>query len=317
MHLSVDRMAPGFWHTRDEIPERSALPTSAPLEQPANTSGAPAATWQDAAPADHASRLLRGCLEAAPRVAVYGDAQNPPVVVSLPLPSEASEGRTGTAKDSEAQPATGDLVTQVIDSLSTRAFALAKEQGGGIPLSVFRELIDNLVHASFAGVVVTLLDAGNTVRVSDHGPGIPDKEAALRPGFTSADANAKLYIRGVGSGFSLVTETLAALGGTLEIDNNLGMGTVVTARIPPPLETPLAPAPAPAYNLSERQLKVLMLTVELAPVGPTRIAQELGVSTSTAYRDLVTLEQAGFVVCRPSGHRSATDTGLAYLKTVL
>ena len=87
--------------------------------------------------------------------------------------------------------------------------------------------------------------------------------------------------------------------------------------MPPPIETPLAPAPAPAYNLPERQLKVLLLTVELAPVGPTRIAQELGVSTSTAYRDLVSLEQAGFVVCRPSGHRSATDAGLAYLDAVL
>ena len=40
-------------------------------------------------------------------------------------------------------------------------------------------------------------------------------------------------------------------------------------------------------------------------------------STSTAYRDLVSLEQAGFVVCRPSGHRSATDAGLAYLDAVL
>ena len=95
---------------------------------------------------------------------------------------------------------------------------------------MFRELIENLVHASFAGVVITILDGGNTLRVSDQGPGIPDKDAALRPGFTSADATAKRYIRGVGSGFSVVTETLAGLGGTLEIEDNLGRGTVVTAR---------------------------------------------------------------------------------------
>jgi hypothetical protein len=198
-----------------------------------------------------------------------------------------------------------------------RSYSLAREQGGIIPMSVFRELIDNLVHASFAGVVITILDRGNTVRISDQGPGIPDKEAALRPGFTSADAEAKRLIRGVGSGFALVKETLAALGGDLSIEDNLGRGTVVTARVSPLPETPLAPGPAPAYNLPERQLKILLLTVELAPVGPTRIAQELGVSTSTAYRDLVSLEQAGFVVCRPSGHRSATDAGLAYLDAVL
>jgi anti-sigma regulatory factor (Ser/Thr protein kinase) len=206
---------------------------------------------------------------------------------------------------------------ELIDLLTSRSYNLARDQGGKIPILVFRELVENLVHAAFAGVVITILDGGNTIRVSDQGPGIPDKAAALRPGFTSADAAAKRYIRGVGSGFSVVRETLAGLGGTLEIEDNLGKGTVVTARVPPLAESPLAPAPTPAYNLSERQLKVLLLTVELAPVGPTRIAQELGVSTSTAYRDLVSLEQAGFVVGRPSGHRSATDAGLAYLNAVL
>jgi hypothetical protein len=208
-------------------------------------------------------------------------------------------------------------VHQLIDTLTVQSYALAREQGGSIPVVVFRELIENLVHACFAGVVITILDNGNTVRISDRGPGIPDKEAAVRAGFTSADARAKQFIRGVGSGFSVVKETLAALDGALEIEDNLGTGTVVTVRVPPPPQTPLAPAPAPAYNLSERQLKTLLLTVELAPVGPTRIAQELGVSTSTAYRDLVSLERAGFVVCRPSGHRSVTDAGLAYLDAVL
>jgi hypothetical protein len=236
-----------------------------------------------------------------PRIAVYRDAQSPPVVVPV-LPDEAR---------SEAG------VPQLIELLTARSYTLAREQGGLIPVGLIRELIENLVHASFAGVVITILDRGNTIRVSDQGPGIPDKEAALRPGFTSAGIEAKQFIRGVGSGFTVVGETLAGLGGELEIEDNLGRGTVVTARVPRPPETPLAPAPAPAYNLPERQLKILLLTVELAPVGPTRIAQELGVSTSTAYRELVMLEQAGLVSCRPSGHRSATDAGLAYLKTVI
>jgi predicted DNA-binding transcriptional regulator YafY len=47
------------------------------------------------------------------------------------------------------------------------------------------------------------------------------------------------------------------------------------------------------------------------------VAQELGVSTSTAYRDLVYLEGAGLVTSGESGHRSVTDEGLAYLNTVL
>jgi hypothetical protein len=238
-----------------------------------------------------------------PRIAVYGEAQAPPALLPLGIAPEADRGESS--------------IPSLIELLTTRAHALARDQGGAIPIGVFRELIENLVHACFAGVVITILDGGNTIRISDQGPGIPDKEAALRPGFTSADREAKRFIRGVGSGFSVARETLARLGGGLEIEDNLGRGTVVTAHVAPPLETPLTPAPAPAYNLPERQLKILLLTVELAPVGPTRLAQELGVSTSTAYRDLVSLEQAGFVVCRPSGHRSATDAGLAYLEAVL
>jgi anti-sigma regulatory factor (Ser/Thr protein kinase) len=248
-----------------------------------------------------------------------GQASALPAAGSSPGGAPGGEARTSGISAVEATPlaATKGAVPQLIELLTARSHRLAQEQGGVIPIGVFRELIENLVHASFKGVVITILDRGNTVRVSDQGPGIPDKDAALRPGFTSADADAKQYIRGVGSGFSVVRETLAGLGGTLHIEDNLGKGTVVTARVPPPVESPLAPAPAPEYNLPERQLKVLLLTVELAPVGPTRIAQELGVSTSTAYRDLVSLEEAGFVVCRPSGHRSATDAGLAYLGAVL
>jgi anti-sigma regulatory factor (Ser/Thr protein kinase) len=238
--------------------------------------------------------------EDPPRIAVYADPHSPPVVVVV-----------------TDRPADGGHVSQLVDALSSQAHSLAREQGGRIPLSVFRELIDNLVHASFDGALITILDGGNTVRVSDRGPGIRDKEAALRPGFTSADARLKQFIRGVGSGFSVVKETLTSLNGVLEIEDNLGRGTVVTARVSPSTNIPLAHTPLPAYNLSERQLKTLLLTVELAPVGPTRVAQELGVSTSTAYRDLVFLEGVGFVASEQTGHRSATDAGLTFLDGVL
>jgi hypothetical protein len=235
-----------------------------------------------------------------PRIAVYVEPHSPPLVVQV-----------------ADHPLLEHNFPAIIELLAARAYNLAREQGGQLPFGVVRELVENLVHASFAGVVITILDGGNTIRVSDRGPGIPDKEAALRPGFTSADAGAKRVIRGVGSGFSIVKETLANLEGSLDLEDNLGHGTVVTARVSPEVNAPLAPATVPPYNLSERQLKTLLLAVELAPVGPTRIAEELGVSTSTAYRDLVSLEDLGFVISGQTGHRSVTDAGLAYLDAVL
>jgi anti-sigma regulatory factor (Ser/Thr protein kinase) len=235
-----------------------------------------------------------------PRIAVYGDPPTPPLVVSV----------------ADFPPSESDL-PKLIDTLTTRVDSLAREQGGRLPIAVVREMMENLVHASFSGVVITILDRGNTIRVSDRGPGIPDKDAALRPGFTSAGAEAKRFIRGVGSGFSVINDMLSGLDGSLEIEDNLGRGTVVTVRVSPAANTSLAPGPVPAYNLSERQLRTLLLTVELAPVGPTRIARELGVSTSTAYRDLVFLEEAGLATSEATGYRSVTEAGLSYLDAVL
>lgn len=214
-------------------------------------------------------------------------------------------------------PASDEEVPAFIEALAGHAHSVAQEQGGRLPLVVFREVIANLVHASFREVVITILDRGNTLVVSDGGPGIADKDAALRPGFTSADFRAKHFIRGVGSGLAVVAEALQPLNGVLHLEDNLGQGTVVTVRVPPEDEMPLAQASLPAYNLTERQLKALLLTVELAPVGPTRIARELGVSTSTAYRDLVSLEEAGFVTSLATGHRSVTEVGLAHLDALL
>jgi hypothetical protein len=204
-----------------------------------------------------------------------------------------------------------------IEAVYQQGFSLCQEVGGSVPLVVFQELIENLIHASFREVVITILDRGNTLRISDRGPGIADKDAALRPGFTSADNFARKYIRGVGSGLAVVSRTLATLDGGLTIEDNLDHGTVITARVRPPEETPLAPAATPSYNLSQRQLKALLLTVELAPVGPTRLAQELGVSTSTAYRDLLSLEEAGYISCLETGLRAATEAGMAYLNSLM
>jgi len=235
-----------------------------------------------------------------PRIAVYTDPISAPLVVpASDLPASEAE------------------VPGFIEAVANHAYNLARDQGGHLPLLVFRELVDNLVHASFREVVITILDRGNTVRISDRGPGIADKDAALRPGFTSADSRAKQFIRGVGSGFAVVREALAPMNGALAIEDNLGHGTVVTARVEPPEENVLAQPAVPNYNLSERQLKALLLTMELSPVGPTRVARELGVSTSTAYRDLVSLEEAGFVSSLATGHRSVTEEGLAYLGALL
>jgi anti-sigma regulatory factor (Ser/Thr protein kinase) len=234
--------------------------------------------------------------ESAPRIAVYDDPRTPPRTLSIP------ESR----------------LPDLIDVLAGRTYDLARQQGSRIPYTVLRELMENLIHAAFTDVVITILDGGNTIRISDRGPGIPDKQRALDPGFTTAGPEVKRYIKGVGSGLPIARESLAHLHGILDIEDNLGAGTVVTVRMPHDHDDPPSPpATHSRAKLTDRQLKVVLLLVELGPVGPTRIAQEMGVSPSTAYRDLVYLDGLGLVSSDSDGRRSVTGDGLQYLEAVL
>lgn len=125
----------------------------------------------------------------------------------------------------EVEPApTGEF----IEKLSTSVYEQAKEAGGTIPYTVIREVAENFIHAQFKEATVSILDNGNTIRFSDQGPGIPYKDKAQLPGFTSATEAMKPYIRGVGSGLPIVKEYLDYSGGEITIEDNLGAGSVVT-----------------------------------------------------------------------------------------
>jgi len=88
-----------------------------------------------------------------------------------------------------------------------------------------------LIHAEFSEVIITIINNGNQIMISDQGPGISDIEKAMLPGFTSATKEMKKFIRGVGSGLPIVRETIRFSGGTIDIKNNMNKGTVVILKI--------------------------------------------------------------------------------------
>ena len=231
----------------------------------------------------------------APRVAVYGDDATPPQVLSV---------------DDARLP-------ELIDTLALQVYEFARGKGSTVPHAAVRAVVENLVHAAFADVVITVLADGSTIRVADGGPGIPDKVGALRPGFTTAGPAERRHIPGVGAGLGIAQAALQAVDGHLEIDDNLGRGTVVTLTAPP------SPPPAPhlslpvGLDLNSRRLHLLLLVLEVGPVGPTRLSEEMGVSASTAYRELRWLEKTGLVSADPEGLRTITPSGMRYLETVL
>jgi anti-sigma regulatory factor (Ser/Thr protein kinase) len=236
----------------------------------------------------------------AARVAVYEGLTTPPRVEELAAPS----------------------VLELIERLSARTYELAQEQGGAVPYTLIREIAENLVHARFTDVVVTIIDDGATVRFSDQGPGIRDKERAFLPGFSTATADMRRHIKGVGSGLPIVKECMSFSGGTVTVEDNLDRGTVVTLRLeradaeqnePPPPEEPAEP---PMSELSHRQKQILSLAVEFGRIGPSLVASELGCALSTAYRDLATLEEEGLLAAARGGKRVLTDTGMSALDDI-
>ena len=203
-----------------------------------------------------------------------------------------------------------------------------REFGGEVPEEAVREVVENLVHAEYQGVVVSVLDGGNVVRVSDRGPGIGNKERAVEFGFTGASPAALEDIRGVGAGLGLARASAQRSGGTLTVEDNIGGGTVATISVgdaaPTGDEEPKAPPVArkypdgvPRMNISERQQKVLITVLECGEVGPSTVADRLEISVSTAYRDLSVLEEHGLVQAHESGKRIISPLGKDVVEAIV
>ncbi|MCL6473195.1 MAG: histidine kinase [Firmicutes bacterium] len=213
-----------------------------------------------------------------------------------------------------------DDYEEFINILATKTYQSSKEIGGSMPYTIIREIIENLIHAYFREVVISVLDNGNTVRISDQGPGIKNKEKAFEPGFSTATADMKKYIKGVGSGLPITKETISFLGGAIIIEDNLEQGTVITLKVPSDTDQKNATQKLYrplSFDINKRQQQVLFLIMEFGSVGPSKIASELGISLSTAYRDLIYLEEKSLVASDEQGKRVLTSAGIGYLEEIL
>jgi hypothetical protein len=204
-----------------------------------------------------------------------------------------------------------------------------KEAGGRVPEESIREVVENLIHAGYQGVVISVLDDGNVVRVSDKGPGVENKSRAMEFGFSGAAPGALGEIRGVGAGLGIARAAAEKVGGTLTIEDNIGGGTVATISVagdeavteeeeaaPPPPQRRY-PDGVPRMNISERQQKALITVLECGEVGPSTVADRLEISVSTAYRDLSVLEEHGLVMADESGKRLISPLGRDLVEAII
>jgi Histidine kinase-, DNA gyrase B-, and HSP90-like ATPase len=225
----------------------------------------------------------RGTVRAAVRIAVHGDPMVPPAVHEV----------------------SGDDARVVEDAFTDVAGLSA------LPVLAIREIVENLVHAKFAGATISILDGGREVRVSDAGPGIPDVARALTPGFSTADHDARRVIRGVGSGLPLAAALLDDIGGVLDIGPNLMGGLVVTMRAPVD-----ATPPPPASGLSDVARRLLVLLLEIGPAAAHTLSDEIDTPLPDCGRELVLLEHRGYVSRTQDGRRCLTDAGSSLVATL-
>ena len=230
-------------------------------------------------------------------------------------------------------------INNFINETSEKTYNLSHEIGGRIPYTIIKEIIENLIHADFKEVIITVLDSGNHIIVTDQGPGIEDKEKAFLPGYTSATSKMKEYIRGVGSGFPIIKETITFSGGSVDVKDNIKMGTVISLKLGLTEKSekvqdsgsePAAELPSDTESeektqtdsldkfngkiLSDRQKKILFVILELEEAGPSTIAKELGFSLSTSYRELIYLEKNKLLIPSSSGKKRLSKKGMKYLE---
>ena len=251
---------------------------------------------------------LEGDADLSIRVAVYPNNGEPEVTeVSAASPRSASS------------------------KFSSLVMEKVKASGGRVPEEALRELVENLIHAGFRGVVISVLEDGNVVRISDKGPGVADKSRAFEFGFSGATPEALWEIRGVGAGLGLAQAAAGKVGGTVTLEDNIGGGTVATVAVGETSQvidggkpTTTAPTPqrkypdaVPKMNISERQQKALITVLECGEVGPSTVADRLEISVSTAYRDLSVLEEHGLVTSAESGKRVVTPLGRDLVEAIV
>ncbi len=218
------------------------------------------------------------------RIAVYDNLQSSPRVIQIP----------------------GAPTHEYIEHIASITYQNAAALGGLIPYTVIREVSENFIHANFNEIVVSILDRGNTIRFSDQGPGIQQKDLVQLPGFTSATESMKQYIRGVGSGLPIVKDYLNISHGTISIEDNINQGSVVTISLITQPSALFTPDKIP--NLTENETTILKALLPQQTLGVTDINKVTNLPVASIYNAFSKLEEKELVK-KINKKRCLTDKG--------
>jgi two-component system OmpR family sensor kinase len=133
------------------------------------------------------------------------------------------------------------------DAQAVQPRRVVRVQTDGAPVVVagdedrLRQVVANvvgnaLVHTDTTAaldIVVRQTDGTGELDVTDHGPGMPEADAARAfERFYRADPSRSRHRGGSGLGLAIVAATVDAHGGTVQLRSRLGEGTTVTLSLP-------------------------------------------------------------------------------------
>jgi len=94
-------------------------------------------------------------------------------------------------------------------------------------IAMYEGEINMVIHANGGVIDVEISPESITMVLTDHGPGIPDVEAAMQEGFSTAPDN----IRTLGFGAGMGLPNIKKFADSLKIDTVVGEGTTVTITV--------------------------------------------------------------------------------------
>ena len=96
-----------------------------------------------------------------------------------------------------------------------------------VAIAMYEGEINMVIHANGGKIKVTISMDEITMELADRGPGIPDIEKALRPGYSTAPED----VRSLGFGAGMGLPNMKKYTDDIHITTELGVGTTVTMKV--------------------------------------------------------------------------------------
>ncbi len=92
-------------------------------------------------------------------------------------------------------------------------------------MAIYESELNMIIHANGGIIDVEITADGISVEAADNGPGIPDVEQAMEPGFTTLKPNSDFQAKGIGKGRGL--SNIRKSTDFFDIETELGCGTTI------------------------------------------------------------------------------------------